>query len=167
MRKARNMTHVPNPKIPDPIIGMIQWILACADQPYQLRILRQHTLCRTTIHQHSQNPNRHKKRPHDEHRDAVLRLALPIVMFLREVVVGSVPKFRAEERRDEKADAEPDVDEAVDADAEAVGRGEEACANVSKDLRPTDGNSYQGKSRTSSSRCRTCCNVLVSTNPTS
>ena len=33
---GRKVVIIPNPKIPEPIIGMIQCNLASADQPYQL-----------------------------------------------------------------------------------------------------------------------------------
>lgn len=35
-RSAHNVVIIPNPKMPVPMMGMIQWIRACADHPYQL-----------------------------------------------------------------------------------------------------------------------------------
>ena len=34
---GRKVVIIPNPKMPEPIIGMIQCNLASADQPYQLK----------------------------------------------------------------------------------------------------------------------------------
>ena len=48
------------------------------------------------------------------------------------MLIHPVAQLRADDGREEEADAEPNVDKAVDADAEAVGRGEKACAKVSK-----------------------------------
>lgn len=36
-KKTHKVVIMPKPKMPVPMIGMMYWMCACADQPYQLR----------------------------------------------------------------------------------------------------------------------------------
>lgn len=143
------MVIIPKAKIPEPIMGIIQCSLACADQPYQLhRLMKSGIVTLDVQWQTYKIPTGTKKEPKKSAGIRISGLAIPPFLFAScptngcknskekedtlttYMLIDLISAFSADYRGSSKTNAKSKVCQTANTSLKAVGSGEEFCLYV-------------------------------------